>query len=250
MLKRTIPVFAVGDMAKTVAWYRDILGLKPISNGARSSENTVLMARDRVEILFRKQNDFSPEPKNLWNAYFRVTGLDGLHEQFKDKVQIIRGPEDTVHDDREIELRDPNGYVLTLGEWHKKQDDVISFYDLHPVLPVEDILETVKWYKDVLGFRGEPWQKTPPYHFAMLYRDQVEAFFTAARGFEMKDSAPAGWSVYYRMVGQEIDRLYNHLKDKATVLRAPDQTFSGYTEFEITDNNGHVLCFSEMNLPS
>ncbi|MCG8603547.1 VOC family protein [bacterium] len=249
MLKRTVPVFAVGDLAKTVAWYRKVLGLKPISNGARSSENRVLMARDRVEIIFRKQKDFPTEPRKMWSAYFRVTGLDALHNQIKDKAQILRGPEDTFHEDRELELRDPNGYVLTFGEWEKKRDEITSFYDLHPVLPVKDIQETVKWYKEVLGFQGEPWQQAPPYSFAMLYKDQVETFFTAT-GFDKKASAPSGWSVCYRMVGQEIDRLYNHLKDKATVLRKPDQTFSGYTEFEIEDNNGHVLCFSEMNQPS
>ncbi len=247
MLTKTVPVFTVGNLSRTVEWYRDVLGFKAISNGTRSTENIVLIARDRVEVLLRQGDDFTEKRQQTWDAYFRLTGVDVLAEEIRSKAEILRGPEDTVNDDREIEIRDPNGYVLVFAEWQKKQDDVVFIYDLHPVLPVGDIQETVDWYKNVLGFKGEPWHKQASDLFAMLHKDQVETFFAKVDRPSQAESPSVHWAIYFRVVGQEIQHLYERVREKATIVRQIDQDFKGYTEFEVADNNGHVLCFSEMN---
>ncbi len=71
--------------------------------------------------------------------------------------------------------------------------------------------------------------------------------FAKVDRFSPAESPSVHWAIYFRVVGHEIQHLYERVREKATIVRQIDQDFKGYTEFEVADNNGHVLCFSEMN---
>ena len=42
-----------------------------------------------------------------------------------------------------------------------------------------------------------------------------------------------------------IRKFFDGIKDKVTVLKGPEKTFYGATEFSILDNNNYVLTFAE-----
>jgi len=48
--------------------------------------------------------------------YLRVTNLDKLIENFDSSTEIIKGPETSWYGMKEIYLKDPDGYLLTLGQ--------------------------------------------------------------------------------------------------------------------------------------
>ncbi len=51
------------------------------------------------------------------DAYFRVSGVDQLAAEFRERGAVIReGPTNRVYDVREVVIEDLNGLVLAFGE--------------------------------------------------------------------------------------------------------------------------------------
>src|SRR6185503_7079828 len=50
------------------------------------------------------------------DLYTYTTGVDGLFERLKDRVEIIEGPHDTFYGMREFLFRDLNGFWITFAE--------------------------------------------------------------------------------------------------------------------------------------
>lgn len=233
MFSSAVPVYKVMDVSRTTQWYRDVLGF----DGDLDDRSIVHLRRDRVEVLFRE--GLPRQHNNPWDTYVRMTGVDALYDQLRDRVQVRRGPQDTTRGEREIEVCDANGFVLTFGEWNRQRAPHIAMYDIHPVLAVEDVVETVGWYDDVLGFRVD-FQGDD---FAMLRRDKVTLFFQQADVLEKGRGRPFEWDVYFRVADGQIQTVFDRVKDRAIVLRDPEQNDVGQTEFEIEDCNGYVLGF-------
>jgi catechol 2,3-dioxygenase-like lactoylglutathione lyase family enzyme len=114
-------------------------------------------------------------------------------------------------------------------------------YDIHPVLAVEDVADTVVWYRNVLGFKGD----LRGNDFAMLRRDSVTLFFQQADVIRKDRGRPFEWDVYLRVANGQIAEVFQRVKDGAVVLRDLDVGDKGQAEFEIEDCNGYVLCFGE-----
>ena len=243
MFSSAVPVYKVSNLRQATQWYRNVLGFREVPEEPRKAAPFTRMARDRVEVLFREADGFPRQSNNPWDAYVRLTGVDVLYRQIRQKAEVRRGPEDTFHGDREIEVRDRNGFVLTFGEWGQKPSDRVAMYTIHPVLAVADVDETTAWYQETLGFQGEPWSAVPPYEFAMLKRDTVQIFFQKADVLHKEAGRPFGWDVYFRVVEGALQTVYDQVKGRASVLREPEETGRGSSEFEIEDCNGYVLCF-------
>ena len=98
----------------------------------------------------------------------------------------------------------------------------ISFVSAVPQFTVPDLVQTAEYYRDVLGFQIDGYwdgervslvPTTPPV-FAIVWRDQIEVFFS--RGDERdvrKDRANGAPDVYLRVVG--IDALAEELRTRA-----------------------------------
>lgn len=112
------------------------------------------------------------------------------------------------------------------------------------VFPVSNVQQTMQWYNQVLGFRGDAYPADKPC-FAMLRRDGVEIMVRQDPSVMRKNGRANRWNAYIRLEGHVVDALFSELKDKAHVLRAMEKASYGQTEFEIEDCNGYVLCFAE-----
>ena len=234
MFSAAVPVYKVKDLGRTTQWYRDVLGFD-----GEDSTTVARLRRDRVEVFFRE--GFPRQSNNPWDTYVRLTGIDVFYDQIRHRACVWRGPENTSQGDREVEVRDENGFVLTFGEWNRQRCDRVAMYDIHPVLAVEDVAETVVWYRKVLGFKGD----LRGNDFAMLRRDSVTLFFQQADVIRKDCGRPFEWDVYLRVASGQIAEVFQRVKDGAVVLRDLDVGDKGQAEFEIEDCNGYVLCFGE-----
>lgn len=121
--KGVSPSFIVDDVVKSAEFYRDVLGFhfdrcwgEPLC--------FVIVMRDLAEIslgnpgaagLMRPNRKAHPEA--AWDAYIWVEDVEGLHRELTSKgARILRGPESTFYNTREVEIEDCNGYVLCFGQ--------------------------------------------------------------------------------------------------------------------------------------
>jgi len=129
----------------------------------------------------------------------------------------------------------------------------INFIAAVPQFTVPDLVRTAEYYRDVLGFQiagywdGESVSqapKTPPV-FAIVWRDQVQVFFSRADQPEVRAKPAEGApDAYLRVTG--IDALAEEFRTRgADMLDGPEDRSYGQRELVVKDCNGLILCFGE-----
>ena len=134
-----------------------------------------------------------------------------------------------------------------------EQSAPVSFVAAVPQFTVPDLVQTAEYYRDVLGFQiagywdGErvSFATDPAPVFAIVWRDQVQVFFSRGKLPEVRGRATEGApDVYLRVIG--IEALAEELRTRgAEILDGPEDRIYGQREFVVTDCNGLILCFGE-----
>jgi catechol 2,3-dioxygenase-like lactoylglutathione lyase family enzyme len=122
---------------------------------------------------------------------------------------------------------------------------------LQPVLPVKDVMATVEYYRDVLGFKVD--FATPV--FARVSQDHIELRFAPAKVEhrwwlpvpENGDPYPTGY-MYIHLGHQDgsedMDGLFEEYRAKGVkIISEPTIQQHGLREFDIEDCNGYRFCF-------
>jgi len=109
-----------------------------------------------------------------------------------------------------------------------------------PVLWVADIPATLQFYKEVLGFactaQADSW--------ACLERDGVEIMVSAPNAHYPFDKSHFTGSFYFKLeTVNQVDELWQQVKDKATVVYPIEEFDYGMREFAVNDSNGFILQF-------
>ena len=134
---------------------------------------------------------------------------------------------------------------------------------LTPNMMVEDVNKTVDFYKNVLGFEfviGVPKdsqdivtaiQIDQKLAFAIVKSNDLEIMFQTKEslGDEIADFAKmnVGGSVTFYIDVADVDKIYENLKDKVTIIQDLNTKFYGKKEFYIRDCNGYVIGFAGQN---
>jgi len=115
----------------------------------------------------------------------------------------------------------------------------MKLLSLAPLLWTRDIDVTIKFYRDLLEFqcanRMEGW--------AALKRDQVELMVSLPNAHESFDKIGFTGSFYFRC--DDVDAIWNRVKDRAAVVYPVEDFEYGMREFAIRDNNGYILQFGQ-----
>src|SRR2546428_5478523 len=129
----------------------------------------------------------------------------------------------------------------------------IRFEGAVPQFTVSDVVRTAEYYRDVLGFQmagywdGErvSFATDPPPVFAIVWRDQVQVFFSRADQPDVRTGrAEDASDAYLRVIG--IDALAEELRTRgADILDGPEDRIYGQRELVVKDCNGLILCFGE-----
>ena len=110
---------------------------------------------------------------------------------------------------------------------------------VRPVLAVNNIDETVRFYRDVLGFecvnQMDGW--------AALRKDQVELMISLPNAHEPFEKPTLTGSIYFNAA--DVDAVWEQIKDKVSVVYPIENFFYGMREFAIRDNNGYTLQFGQ-----
>ena len=125
---------------------------------------------------------------------------------------------------------------------------------LTPNLMVEDVAQTLTFYKDVLGFGVvTTLPETEPFDFAIVSRDGVELMFQSRQSLSENVPAltgsPIGASQTFYIEVSGINDLYEQLRNKVEIVVDLHTTFYGTQEVYFRDLNGYILSFSEAKPP-
>ena len=121
-LNAIAPVFLVEDVRRAAEFYRDRLGFELTEYFGEPPEFTIVR-RDAVRIAMRRAGDAiggSNRARNseTFDAYIWVSDIDALYRQFVAKrTQVSGAPELQEYGIREIWIRDPDGYIVTFGQF-------------------------------------------------------------------------------------------------------------------------------------
>ncbi len=112
---------------------------------------------------------------------------------------------------------------------------------LTPMLRTWDLRASIAFYTDDLDFECESLSEEQGW--ASLRRDGVAIMLAAPNPHE-GDKAPAfTGSLYFHT--DDVDGLWQRLKDKARICYPIDNFEYGMREFAIYDNNGYLLQFGQ-----
>jgi catechol 2,3-dioxygenase-like lactoylglutathione lyase family enzyme len=111
------PRFLVRSVARSLAYYTDVLGFQ-ISNSSGDPPVFGIVERDgRGVHLKQGEPRVRRTAEEAWDAYFEVSGIDALHAELLAKsARIVRGPERLPYGMAELDVADPDGYILCFAE--------------------------------------------------------------------------------------------------------------------------------------
>jgi catechol 2,3-dioxygenase-like lactoylglutathione lyase family enzyme len=114
-----------------------------------------------------------------------------------------------------------------------------------PLLRVADVARSMAWYRDILGFVGDPFPVHPPYEFAILRQGQVELMLRCGSPPSRPEPRQYDWDVYLRREGSRFREVFAAFSARGIVTRRLERMPYGLAEFEITDPDGYVICLSQ-----
>ena len=122
-LRNSHVVFLVGDIAATVEWYEGI-GFEVEVFPPSPPHAFGILSRDDVVIMLQQLDGYVKpdlyEKRNggVWNVYIDTDDVSALHEELSQRpdVNILQGPHRQPYGQLELEVVDPNGYVLVFAQ--------------------------------------------------------------------------------------------------------------------------------------
>jgi len=111
---------------------------------------------------------------------------------------------------------------------------------LTPILWTKKLEETILFYTNILGFTCAEINKN--WQWASLHKDEIEIMLAYPNAPFNEDIRFSG-SFYFQV--DEVDLLWDELKNKTEIVYNLEIFDWGMKEFAIKDNNGYVLQFGE-----
>jgi catechol 2,3-dioxygenase-like lactoylglutathione lyase family enzyme len=108
----------VTDLARSTAFYRDMLGFFEIDSGGGSA----VLASGDTRLVLRSVHELSPSTGRLMYLNLEVGDVDAVHEELRAKgVDFVHGPRPVNRGDR-LELwaasfHDPDGHNIAVTQW-------------------------------------------------------------------------------------------------------------------------------------
>lgn len=108
------------------------------------------------------------------------------------------------------------------------------------VLPVENVVETLDWYKENLGFQVDfKWEDPPTY--AVMSRDDIKIHLT----LKADEFMPSNVHTAIYIFTHDVDTLFDEFKAKGMVSGELANAEYGMRDFDLVDLNGFRLGFGQ-----
>ncbi|NLM09203.1 MAG: bleomycin resistance family protein [Clostridiaceae bacterium] len=118
------PNLMVEDVNKTIEYYEKVLGFELSMNVPKTGKfDWAMMKHENVEIMFQERNNLIEEypvlnektPGGGLTFYIRVKDVKKLHDELKEKANIVLDLQKTFYGTEEFAIIDINGYILTFS---------------------------------------------------------------------------------------------------------------------------------------
>jgi len=122
-----------------------------------------------------------------------------------------------------------------------------EFQTLEPVLPVNNVQDTVNYYCHKLGFHMDFLWGDPPIHGAVSYGEWSTQTVRIQFRATQQNSPPRTDGEMYILIEPEIQSLYNQYQFQGvTILKELVLQPWGMQEFAIQDCNGYIIRFGKV----
>jgi uncharacterized glyoxalase superfamily protein PhnB len=112
-----MPVLRVTDLARSVDFYRDVLGFTPAPVRFDEADTPfVTLHWEPVALLLTTGAHLGPGPAFSGTLYLHVVGVETLYNRVKGRAEMVWPLEDMNYGTREFGVRDPDGYVIAFAE--------------------------------------------------------------------------------------------------------------------------------------
>jgi hypothetical protein len=112
---------------------------------------------------------------------------------------------------------------------------------LSPMLESHDLVGTVRFYVDILGFNCDAYEEG--WSWVSLSLDDVHIMFTSPNPHRNLQKAIMSGSLYIRT--NAVETLWQMLREKVNICYELEKFEYGMYEFAIYDNNGYILQFAQ-----
>lgn len=130
-----------------------------------------------------------------------------------------------------------------------------------PNVMVEDVVQTVAFYRDILGLEfvmAVPANSqtvmmecddTVPLVYALMKHNDINIMFQAQQSLATDIPAFAGMAIggtvsfYFEL--DDVDACYETVRQKAEIVKDIETTWYGMREFYIRDCNGYIIGFAQ-----
>ncbi|MBK9734352.1 MAG: VOC family protein [Saprospiraceae bacterium] len=117
------PNIFVKDLNKTIDFYKQ-LGFSIVMTVPEEGDfDWVMMSCDNVTFMFQTIDSLGDDLPAITRRdggslllYIQTKGIRKLHDEIKDKVNVVKGLEKTFYGATEFSIQDINGYILTFAE--------------------------------------------------------------------------------------------------------------------------------------
>jgi len=110
-----------------------------------------------------------------------------------------------------------------------------------PMIHVPDVRATVDWYKSIGFTRVNANEECGEMDWALLSWGNSEVMFSAGG----RPSAEQRREVDLYVHSDDVDALFQRLRDRVEIIEAPHSTFYGMREFIIRDFNRFWITFGQ-----
>ena len=117
----------------------------------------------------------------------------------------------------------------------------MNFRQIKPIISSKQIKETIAYYPNMLGFTCRAYREE--WGWAAMQRDDVEVILAYPNQHYSFEKPNFTGSFYIET--EEVDFLWEELKNKVNILNPLEILDQGMREFAIPDNNGYILQFRE-----
>ena len=126
-LKKLTPNLIVADVARSMAFYRDVLGFTRtmtvpdeapyVFAGVQSGSIEIFL--NAPEPAMTEYPAFKGMPiGGTLTLFIDVTGIERVYAELKDRVEVVMPLEKKWYGITEFAFKDPDGYLITFAEKH------------------------------------------------------------------------------------------------------------------------------------
>ena len=135
-ITRAAPVLMVDDVARTVAFYHEILGFTFLAGVTEAGRETVvdwpppaplafaMVESGQARLMFETRAAMAADLPRFAEVrrggslmlYLECADLDALYERLVEHAPFLKAPHVTFYGPRECSIEDPSGYVLTFAQ--------------------------------------------------------------------------------------------------------------------------------------